>query len=81
MIFDCAREWIGPEDTDKPYLYCQGPAGARDVGMMYWAALERHKDGVNVLFLDGHAERVPVVGLWKLKWSESFERKDVTIER
>jgi prepilin-type N-terminal cleavage/methylation domain-containing protein/prepilin-type processing-associated H-X9-DG protein len=81
VIFDCARDWIGPEDTDKPYLYRQGPAGERSVGMMWWAAMERHKDGINVMFLDGHAEQVPVPGLWKLKWSETFQAKDVTIER
>ena len=81
VIFDCAREWIGPEDTDGPYLYRKGPAGARDVGMMYWAAMERHKDGINVLFLDGHAEPVSVPGLWKLKWSEEFKAKEVVIQR
>src|SRR5687767_13854917 len=81
VIFDCAREWIGPESTDKPYLYRQGPAGEKKVGMMWWAAMERHKDGINVLFLDGHAERVPVPELWKLKWSETFEPTEVTVER
>ena len=81
VIFDCAREWVGPEDTDGPYLYRKGPAGAKDVGMMYWAAMERHKDGINVLFLDGHGEQVSVQRLWKLKWSETFVAKDVVIQR
>jgi prepilin-type N-terminal cleavage/methylation domain-containing protein/prepilin-type processing-associated H-X9-DG protein len=81
VIFDCAREWVGPEDTDGPYLYRKGPPGAGDVGMMYWAAMERHKDGINVLFLDGHAEQVPVPGLWKLKWSGQFAAKDVVLQK
>jgi prepilin-type processing-associated H-X9-DG protein len=42
--------------------------------------MKRHKDGVNALFLDGHAEYVPVPGLWKLKWSETFQPKDVTVQ-
>ena len=42
---------------------------------------ERHKNGINVLFLDGHAEQVSVPGLWKLKWSETFQPKDVAIEK
>lgn len=81
VIFDCAREWVGPADTDKPYLYRQGPAGAKNVGMMYWAAMERHNAGINVLFLDGHAEHVTVPGLWKLKWSETFQSTEVTIQK
>lgn len=80
VIFDCARFDTIPKDTDPPYLYntsgASGPPGA-----MRWAALERHKDGVNVVFLDGHAEHVPVPGLWKLKWSQGWREKDVSVQR
>ena len=48
---------------------------------MRWVAMERHKDGVNVGFLDGHADHVPAAGLWKLKWSDDFAPRDVTIRK
>ena len=31
-------------------------------------ALERHGDGINLSFVDGHAQRVSVPGLWMLNW-------------
>ena len=79
VIFDCARLDLPPQDTDKPYLYNTG--GSNAGGNMRFAAMERHKDGVNVLFLDGHAEQVPAPRLWKLKWSETFQPKEVTIQK
>ena len=81
VIFDCARLDIPVLDTDPPAIYgAKLPAGTKP-GSMRWAALERHGDGINVGFLDGHAERVPVPGLWKLKWSETFTPRDVTVAR
>jgi prepilin-type processing-associated H-X9-DG protein len=77
VILDAARFDMPPEDTDPPRLY--NTPGA--TGAMRWAALERHKDGVNVLFLDSHAEHVPAQGLWDLKWSDTFQPRQVTIER
>ena len=77
VIVDCARLDLNPSDTDEPYLY----EAKKGKGAMRWAALERHKDGVNALFLDGHAEQVSVPGLWKLKWSETFQPKEVTLQK
>jgi len=85
VIFDCAHQDAHPLDSDVPRLYAPrqseggSPGGAADG--MWWVSLERHKNGVNVLFLDGHAEPVSVPGLWKLKWCDGFEAKDVTIPR
>jgi prepilin-type processing-associated H-X9-DG protein len=43
--------------------------------------IDRHGTAVNVVFLDGHAERVTLPGLWKLQWSANFESKDVVVPR
>ena len=75
VIFDCARLDMNPQDTDPPGLYNRPGV----TGTMRWAAMERHKKGVNVLFLDGHADYVPAPGLWNLKWSETFQPRQVTI--
>ena len=78
VVFDAARFDAHPKDTDPPFLY---GAGGNAAGAMRFAALERHEDGVNVLFLDGHAEHVPVPGLWGLKWSDAFVATKVTVRR
>ena len=81
VIFDCARFDIPVLDTDPPALFGAAlPAGTKP-GAMRWVSLERHKDGVNVVFLDGHAEHVPVPRLWGLKWSEQFTPRHVTVQR
>jgi prepilin-type N-terminal cleavage/methylation domain-containing protein/prepilin-type processing-associated H-X9-DG protein len=81
VIFDCARLDIPVLDTDPPALYgAKLPPGTK-AGSMRWVSLERHKDGVNIVFLDGHAEHIPVPGLWELKWSEQFTTRHVTVQR
>ncbi len=35
-------------------------------------AMQRHGDGVNVVFLDGHASSVSIPDLWTLKWNSSY---------
>jgi prepilin-type N-terminal cleavage/methylation domain-containing protein/prepilin-type processing-associated H-X9-DG protein len=81
VVFDCARLDIPVLDTDPPALYGVAPANGAKAGSMRWAALERHKDGINVAFLDGHADHVSAAGLWELKWSEQFTPRKVTIQR
>jgi prepilin-type processing-associated H-X9-DG protein len=34
---------------------------------------------VNFVFLDGHAARVPLAELWKLKWNDRFPAQDVAV--
>ena len=36
-------------------------------------AIRRHRDGINVGFVDGHAARVPAKGLWTLNWHQGFQ--------
>ena len=35
-------------------------------------SIDRHRAAVNIVFLDGHGERVPVTELGKLKWSSTY---------
>ena len=81
VIFDCARLDVPARDTDVPALFgAVLPSGTKP-GELRWVALERHRGGVNVSFLDGHAEYVAPAGLWRLKWSEVFTPRDVTVQR
>jgi prepilin-type N-terminal cleavage/methylation domain-containing protein/prepilin-type processing-associated H-X9-DG protein len=81
LVFDCARLDIPPMDTDPPALFGVAPANGAKAGAMRWVAMERHKDGVNVAFLDGHADHVSAPMLWELKWSEQFTPRHVTVQR
>jgi prepilin-type N-terminal cleavage/methylation domain-containing protein/prepilin-type processing-associated H-X9-DG protein len=42
-------------------------------------AIARHGTFVNLLFLDGHAATLPLSELWRLKWHEGFEPRDVVV--
>lgn len=50
-----------------------------DYSNMRRFVLTRHGRAINVAFMDGHAETVPLAGLWKLQWSRRFVATDVTI--
>jgi len=43
--------------------------------------IDRHQMAVNLVFLDGHAEHVPLPGLWQLRWSENSLPQIVTVPR
>ncbi|MBI2948042.1 MAG: prepilin-type N-terminal cleavage/methylation domain-containing protein [Verrucomicrobia bacterium] len=73
--------WVGswPEGKDRPPLDLKG--GGYGGGSFPHAkgqfmgrfAIDRHRGGINVGFVDGHAARVPVKGLWTLNWHKDFE--------
>jgi prepilin-type processing-associated H-X9-DG protein len=46
---------------------------------MAYFCIDRHRRAVNVVFLDGHATRVPLHDLWKLQWNRTFTARDVVI--
>jgi prepilin-type N-terminal cleavage/methylation domain-containing protein/prepilin-type processing-associated H-X9-DG protein len=77
LIFDCAYLETYPRDTDPALLYYHGAP----LDGMSLVALDRHRTGVNVVFVDTHAEYVASEDLWKLKWSKDFAPKQVTIPR
>jgi prepilin-type N-terminal cleavage/methylation domain-containing protein/prepilin-type processing-associated H-X9-DG protein len=41
--------------------------------------IDRHQMAVNFVFLDGHAERVPLADLWKLKWYPTYLPQNVVV--
>jgi prepilin-type N-terminal cleavage/methylation domain-containing protein len=77
LIFDCADWHTYPLNDDPPTLYRRG-APLHGITM---AALERHRAGTQVVFVDAHADYVPTAGLWKLRWSADYVPKDVTVRR
>jgi len=76
-FFDCAHFETYPRDSDPAVLYHHGAP----LDGMSLAALDRHRSGVNVSFVDGHAEYVTSEGLWKLKWSRGFVAREVVVRR
>jgi len=88
FLGDC--NWVGglPLDYDEgpnnggsyDYNIEEGPwpfaPGWSNVGR--WC-LDRHGMAVNMGFIDGHVERVPLKQLWKLKWHKKFASSEVVI--
>lgn len=88
LFADCIDSWAAPDSTDTPpyslinplpYYSGIGPRPPGPTGQMAYYCLDRHFHAVNVAFLDGHAERVPVEGLWKLHWNAVFKPSDVVL--
>jgi len=51
----------------------------RSYGLSTWrkmdtACMRRHKDGINICFLDGSARQVAAEELWTLNWHRSFKK-------
>jgi prepilin-type processing-associated H-X9-DG protein len=76
--------WCGawPSDTDDPKNFIPpNDLTGRDGGIyspnMHRVYMKRHGKAVNVVFLDNHAETVPLSGLWQLKWSMKFKPRTV----
>jgi prepilin-type N-terminal cleavage/methylation domain-containing protein/prepilin-type processing-associated H-X9-DG protein len=73
--------WVGswPEGTDRPPLdlFGGGYGGGNfphSRGMfMGRFAISRHNRGLNIGFVDAHAERLPVRKLWTLNWHKDFQ--------
>ena len=76
VVFDAAYHWIAPLDTDSSDFDPDDPIQP-GIGLLRLVTLRRHGAGVNVAFLDGHAEHVSVEGLWRLRWSQVFTPRNV----
>jgi prepilin-type N-terminal cleavage/methylation domain-containing protein/prepilin-type processing-associated H-X9-DG protein len=78
LFGDC--NWVGgwPIDTDQPSSDLND-AGQSNPGNLPRFCTNRHFNVSNVVFLDGHAESVPLAGLWQLKWSQDFVPQTVKI--
>jgi prepilin-type processing-associated H-X9-DG protein len=68
LFVDCPDPFIAPTN---PQLVPGTVEAARtkDYAPLNDCVMDRHGEAVNVVFLDGHAEAVPLLDLWKLKWS------------
>ena len=72
--------WVGswPEGRDRAPVDLKGAGyGGGDFPhargqFMGRFAIDRHRGGINVGFVDGHAAKVPVKGLWMLNWHRDF---------
>jgi prepilin-type processing-associated H-X9-DG protein len=72
--------WVGswPEGGDRPPLDLKG--GGYGGGSFPHArgqfmgrfAIDRHNGGINIGYVDGHAARVTVKGLWAANWCKDF---------
>jgi prepilin-type processing-associated H-X9-DG protein len=73
--------WPRADDPTPPDLRTgdsgrQGPGQAPRENMMGRFTVARHGRGVNVAFLDGHADTVPLERLKRLKWHHDFPYQD-----
>ena len=41
--------------------------------------IDRHRNAVNIVFLDGHAEPVSLADLWLQQWSAAFVPTTVVV--
>ena len=68
-----------PTDPPPPNLTTAGHGGPGATFGMNCYCIARHGRGINVAFLDGHAARVPLEELWKLRWHNEWVARDVTL--
>lgn len=85
---DCIMAWGSPDSTDTvpsslinplPFYSGVGPRPVGPRGTMAYFCVDRHFHAVNMVFLDGHAQRVDLADLWKLRWNNRFIPSDVVI--
>ena len=84
VLADCIAEQGMPLETDTAPSNLEHPLPVSGSGVpgprgqMAYFCIDRHGRAVNVLFLDGHAARVPLSELWKLQWHRGFEKREIT---
>ena len=67
-----------PAQKPPPYTSDLGYTGdplCEDAGMRRFC-IDRHRKGINMSFVDGHAEKVKLEDLWSLKWNKTFKTID-----
>jgi prepilin-type N-terminal cleavage/methylation domain-containing protein/prepilin-type processing-associated H-X9-DG protein len=71
VYLDCA--WVGgdPLTGDPPPPNLQ-TGGQSNPGSLNRFSIVRHRNRTNVVFLDGHAENIPITQLWQLDWSQGY---------
>lgn len=85
ILADCIEHEGRPLDTDTVPTNLEQPIPTSNSGIpgpsgaMAYFCIDRHRRAINVVFLDGHAARVPLADLWRLQWNRSFTGRDVVI--
>jgi prepilin-type processing-associated H-X9-DG protein len=77
VLCDCMYPVLldpNPGDSVPRNLHDPGPTTG-----LAECCIDRHQMAINVMFVDGHVERIPLAELWKLKWTQSFTPRDVRV--
>jgi prepilin-type processing-associated H-X9-DG protein len=72
--------WVNawPHDTDTPPSNLEQPLSASP-NEMSRVCINRHRNAVNIVFLDGHGESVSLADLWQQRWSNAFAPMTVAV--
>lgn len=77
VVSECVYPTVNlPIGTEGPSQNLDDPGPCNGVTE---CCIDRHQRSVNIAFVDGHAERVQLTQLWKLKWSPDFRESNVYI--
>ena len=68
LLIDSPEPWIAPSNPQLVPTTLEA-AATKDFAHLNECVIDRHGPTSNVVFLDGHAQAVPLLDLWKLKWS------------
>jgi prepilin-type processing-associated H-X9-DG protein len=82
LFGDCVNAAGYPLHADSPPTDLIAPIPTRGNGVgngIHAFCMARHGRAINVVFLDGHARRVPLEELWRLKWHRHFQPTSVTL--
>jgi prepilin-type N-terminal cleavage/methylation domain-containing protein/prepilin-type processing-associated H-X9-DG protein len=83
IFADATYHDFWPDETDAPPASSSNPGpltvgvvggNARGDDTITRVTLNRHNKGVNISFLDGHADTIKLNQLWTLKWSATWSR-------
>jgi prepilin-type processing-associated H-X9-DG protein len=86
LLGDCVRDGGIPKHTDLLPTNLTAPVPLRfpasyevvNLGMRRFC-LARHGRAINIVFMDWHAETVPLPELWRLKWNAVFVPTEVSL--
>lgn len=80
IFADCNWVDASPQDTDPvPANLQTGDTSLSSNDELGRFCIDRHLGAINVSYLDGSAQTVPLVGLWQQPWSNNFYPTTVTV--
>lgn len=71
--------WPEPSDLPPPFPYGHPPEDPNWPSYMGRFCIVRHGLAINMAFADGHAQRVSLVELWKLRWRPNWPATTVNL--